>query len=103
MEREFGVTLEREDIRQLRVRGKEPQWRVGESIANQPGLYDDDSIEVVLAGKGHQFVKKSAQDYQITLIREQQGKTIRSAQLNYEDYKGMQVKNIFQQFFVDKG
>lgn len=42
--REFGVMLEREDIKQLRVRGKEPQWKLGESIANQPGLYDEDSL-----------------------------------------------------------
>lgn len=80
---EFGVMLEREDIKQLRKNGKELQWKVGESIANQPGLYDQDTIEVVLAGKGHQFVKKSTQDNQITLVRQQQGKASRSLQLSY--------------------
>lgn len=56
---------------------------------------------MVLAGKGHQLVKKSTQDNLITLIKE--GKPPRSVQLNYDDYKGMQVKNIYKQYFVEKG
>jgi uncharacterized protein YacL (UPF0231 family) len=56
--REFGVMLERDDVKQLRVRGKELQLRVGEPLSNQPGLYDEDNIEVVLKGKGHKFVKQ---------------------------------------------